>query len=426
MIGGGISGLGAAHFLSDRYKVTLFESEPRLGGHARTVMAGKRGDQPVDTGFIVFNHVNYPHLTALFDRLGVETAESTMGFGVSANGGRIEYALDSLRALFAQPKNAVSPDFLRMIRDIFRFNAGAEAALTGPDMTIRNLLQTLGTGPWFRDYYLTPFSGAIWSTPTQKILDFPAQAMVRFFRNHNLLSHSGQHQWHTVRGGSVRYVTRLEEQLRRDGVDIRVNAPVQAVKRGPDGVMVRAWGAAWELYDQIVFATHSDDTLAMLDDPDLFEEASLGAIAYQPNEITLHADPAMMPKRRRVWSSWNYTEDADSPQDAIDMTYWMNALQPIPQDDLHFVTLNTRRPIREDLIYDQVTLRHPVYDKGAFRAQAQIAGRNGANRTWFCGAWMKNGFHEDGLSSAVDVARAIGAMDSAEAGAADAPTIAAE
>jgi len=411
VIGAGISGMGAAHFLSNRYRVTLYESGPRLGGHARTVMAGRNGDQPVDTGFIVFNHVNYPHLTDLFDRLGVETAKSTMGFGVSIDGGRFEYALDGLRALFAQPRNAVSPAFLGMVRDIFRFNAGAEAALTGPHMTVGQLLEALGTGDLFRTSYLTPFSGAIWSTPPQKILDFPAEAMIRFFKNHHLLSHRGQHQWYTVRGGSIRYVDRLEAAMVGAGVDVRTRAPVQAVRRAPGGVMVRSWGGSWECFDQVVFATHSDDTLRMLDDADLFEEAALGAIAYQPNEITLHADAAMMPKRRRVWSSWNYTEDATSPDDAIDMTYWMNALQPIPHEDPHFVTLNTRRPIREDLIYDQVTLRHPVYDAGAFEAQKQIAARNGANRTWFCGAWMKNGFHEDGLSSAVDVARALGALE---------------
>ncbi|WP_158966012.1 NAD(P)/FAD-dependent oxidoreductase [Chachezhania sediminis] len=408
VIGGGISGLGAAALLSGAHRVTLFESDDRLGGHARTVMAGRTGQQPVDTGFIVFNHANYPHLTALFDRLGVETAKSRMGFGVSVDGGRFEYALSGLSALFAQPGNALRPAFLRMVRDIFRFNAGAEAAVTGPDMTVGDLLQALGTGEAFRDYYLTPFSGAIWSSPKAQMLDFPAEAMIRFFRNHHLLSATGQHQWYTVKDGSARYVERLAAMLRAQQVDIRLKAPVQAVRRNGQDVMVRAWGGQWEVFDQVVLATHSDDSLRMLDDADLFEQAALGAIAYRPNQVTLHADPSLMPKRRKVWSSWNYAEAAGGGAGEIDVTYWMNALQPIPADDPLFVTLNTRRPIREELIHDQVTLRHPVYDAGAFDAQGRIARRNGRNRTWFCGAWMKNGFHEDGLASAVDVARAMG------------------
>ncbi|MEM6305979.1 MAG: FAD-dependent oxidoreductase [Pseudomonadota bacterium] len=407
VIGAGISGMGAAHMLAGTNRVSLFESGARLGGHARTVMAGKRGDQPVDTGFIVFNYANYPHLAALFAELDVPVVKSSMSFGASIDGGRLEYALTSPNAFFAQRKNAVNLSFVRMLRDIFYFNKHALRVAQDKTLTIAEFLDRMRMGKYFREYYLSPLSGAIWSTPKEKIMDFPAYAMIDFFNNHGLLGYSGQHQWYTVDGGSQEYVKRLERAMRASGVDIRLNAPVQGVRRTATGVEVRAWGGEWEAFDEVILATHSDDSLALLADPTAEEAAALGAVRYQPNDITLHADTRMMPKRRSTWASWVYTEDADPTQDRIDLTYWMNSLQPIPMDDLHFVTLNTKRTIREELIYDQVTLRHPVYDLGALQAQKDIAAMNGTGNTWFCGAWMKHGFHEDGLSSAVDVVRAL-------------------
>lgn len=254
-------------------------------------------------------------------------------------------------------------------------------------------------------------SGAIWSTPKEQILEFPAEAMLRFFENHALLNYSGQHQWYTVQGGSIAYVTRLEASLRAKGTDIRLGAPVQSVRRTGTGVEVKLHGAEWEGFDEVIFATHSDDSLRLLSDPSLQETRDLGAIAYQPNDVVLHADANIMPRKRAVWSSWNYTEAAGKSTGQIDLTYWMNKLQPIPETDPHFVTLNTTRPIREELIYDRVTLRHPVYNTAALAAQSRIAASNGAQNTWFCGAWMKNGFHEDGLSSAVDVVDALSARE---------------
>jgi len=407
VIGAGISGLGAAHLLGSDHRVTLFEAEKRLGGHARTVIAGKRGDQPVDTGFIVFNYVNYPHMTRLFRDLGVPIAKSDMSFGASLDGGRFEYGLKNMRAVFAQPGNAVNPRYLGMLRDVMRFNANALKVAQDPGMTIGAFLQALGTGDWFRDRYLLPLSGAIWSTPCQGILEFPAQAMIRFFENHALLSHTGQHQWHTVQGGSIEYVRRLEAALTAHGVQIRSGAPVAAVRRTEAGIELRPEGGTWEAFDEVVFATHADDTLALLADPSPEERAALGAVRYQPNDAVLHADTSLMPKRRAAWASWVYTEDTGRQSDRIDLTYWMNSLQPIPESDPLFVTLNTRREIRDELIYDTVTFRHPVYDLAALDAQARIRDMNGLNRTWFCGAWMKNGFHEDGLASAVDVAEAM-------------------
>ncbi len=407
VIGAGISGMGAAHMLGRDHRVTLFEAEGRLGGHARTKMAGKNGDQPVDTGFIVFNYANYPHLAALFKELDVPVVKSNMSFGASIDGGRFEYALTTFDSIFAQRRNLVNPKFLRMLGDIVRFNNTALKISQDRTLTIKGFLDKLGAGEYFRKYYLAPLSGAIWSTPVEKIMDFPAYSMIDFFENHALLSHTGQHEWYTVDGGSQEYVKRLEASLHSMGVDVRLSAPVQSVRRTGIGVKIKSEGADWESFDEVVFASHSDDTLAMLSDPSAQEQAALGAVKYQPNEITLHADTNIMPKRRKTWASWVYSEDKVQKSDRIDLTYWMNSLQPIPMDDLHFVTLNTKRTIREELIYDQVTLRHPVYDMGALAAQEQVRGFNGTNNTWFCGAWMKHGFHEDGLSSAVDVVRGI-------------------
>ena len=407
VIGGGISGLGAAHLLAEHHDMTLFEAEPRLGGHARTIHCGRDGDQPVDTGFIVFNKVNYPHLVRLFEKLDVPVTESNMSFGASLSGGALEYGLKDLGAVFTQPRNALDPRFLRMLRDIFRFNARALHTVREGDMTIGDLLRTLGTGAWFRDYYLLPLSGAIWSTPKQRILDFPAHAMVQFFENHALLSHTGQHQWYTVQGGSVAYVRRLQARLQRQRVELRTGCPVQSIRRGPAGPEVKVQGAGWDRFDEVVMATHSDDSLRMLADPSVDEARILGAIRYQPNRVVLHSDTAIMPRRRRCWSSWNYAEAAGRTGDTIDLTYWMNSLQPIPHDTPYFVTLNATRPIRDELVHDECTLRHPVYDVAALAAQREVARINGAQDTWFCGAWTRHGFHEDGLASGVEVARRI-------------------
>jgi predicted NAD/FAD-binding protein len=355
----------------------------------------------------VFNYANYPHLAALFAELGVPVAKSDMSFGASLDGGRIEYGLANLPAVFAQKSNLVRPAYLRMLRDVLRFNARALQVARDDSATIREFLADLGTGDWFRDYYLLPLSGAIWSTPTQDILDFPARAMIEFFKNHALLGVTGQHQWYTVQGGSREYVSRLQNSMARRGVDIRLGAATQAVRRTEVGVEVKAAGGAWELFDDVVFATHSDVTLGLLADPTGIERAALSAVKYQPNEAVLHADTSLMPRRKACWSSWVYTEEKGKTSDRIDLTYWMNSLQPIPRDDPMFVTLNSTRPIREELIYDTVSFSHPVYTLEALQAQELIRSINGAHNTWFCGAWMRNGFHEDGLASAVDVVQAM-------------------
>ncbi|MFQ6551186.1 NAD(P)/FAD-dependent oxidoreductase [Aestuariibius insulae] len=408
VIGAGISGMGAAYFLSEDRDVTLFDSRPRLGGHARTKWVG---ETPVDTGFIVFNRPNYPNLVSLFEELDVPVVESDMSFGASFNQGRLQFGLKTLNAVFAQRRNALSPSYLRMIRDILKFNKSALAASSEAGLTVEGLLDRLGTGPFFRDKYLLPLTGAIWSTPLDRILDFPAHALLRFMQNHALLSTSGQHQWYTVEGGSIQYVDRVQAELKRRGVQIRLSAPVESVSRTSGGVVLRTPGAEPETFDDIIFATHSDDTLRMITDASDHEATCLGDFGYQPNEVVLHTDASIMPSMRKVWASWTYVETARDPE-AIDLTYWMNSLQPLPAGQDIFVTLNSQQPIREELVHDTTTLRHPVYDLPALAAQEKIAARNGERRTWFCGAWMKNGFHEDGLSSAVDVVQAMRTRDS--------------
>ena len=411
VVGGGISGLGAAYALSNTYKVTLFEAENRLGGHARTVFSGKSGQQPVDTGFIVFNYPNYPELSQLFSELNVPIAKSDMSFGASLKSGKIEYALRNFDAIFAQRKNLLNPQFVKMVWDINKFNTIGLTVADDESLTIGQFLKRLKTGDWFRDYYLLPLSGAIWSTPTEKILDFPAYAMLQFFKNHALLSRSGQHQWYTVKGGSREYVSRLENVLAQKQVEIRVNTPVASVTRHATGVVVKTYCSEPQTFDEVVFATHSDDTLSLLSDPSKIEERNLASIKYQDNEVVLHSDVSVMPKLYKCWSSWVYTERKDKSTDKIDLTYWMNSLQPIPLDDPLFVTLNSTHNIDPNKIHDQVTMRHPVYDLGVLSVQKDISLNNGHNRTWFSGAWMKNGFHEDGLSSGLDVARSILAKD---------------
>ena len=413
VIGAGIAGLAAAHLMGKAHRVVLFEAERRLGGHARTVIAGRNGDQPVDTGFIVFNHATYPHLTALFAELDVPTMESTMSFGASFDGGRFEYALQGLDSLFAQRRNALDPRYLRMLRDILRFYAKAGPLRDRPEMTVDGMIRDLGLSRWFRDRFLLPFSGAIWSTPAEEIGEFPAAALIRFFENHALLQYSGQHQWFTVRGGSVEYVSRIEATLRGQGAELRTGAAVAGVRRDAEGVELRTAGGDWERFDEVVFACHSDQSLAMLADARPDEVAALAKIRYQPNRAVLHADPTVMPRRRKCWASWVYSETAGQDRTGpISLSYWMNSLQPaIPADDPLFVTLNARRPIREELIHDEVLFHHPLYDLAALQGQAEVRALNGRQQTWFCGAWMRNGFHEDGMASAVDVAEAIARRD---------------
>jgi predicted NAD/FAD-binding protein len=406
IIGGGISGLASAWLLSRHHQVTLFEAAPRLGGHARTVLAGRNGDQPVDTGFIVFNYANYPLLTGMFRDLEVPVVKSEMSFGVSLGQGRLEYALQSGNTLFGQRSNLFRPTFYSMLRDILRFFADAEGKVSGrADLTIEALLAELDLGQPFREQFLYPICGAIWSTPASGIGAFPAEALIRFLRNHALMSVNGQHQWWTVKGGSISYVSRLTAALSARSVTLRTGAPVKAVSRNEAGVTVQAYGSAGESFDQVILACHADQSLALLSDASPEERAALGAVRFQDNRTVLHRDARFMPVRRRCWSSWVYLSDSVSAKDtSVGVTYWMNRLQAIPESDPLFVTLNPTRDILQDAIYDEVTFRHPVFDHAALGAQAALSAMQGSRNTWYAGAWLSNGFHEDGFASAHRVA----------------------
>jgi predicted NAD/FAD-binding protein len=407
VVGAGIAGLGAAWLLSRRHDVVLYEANNRLGGHARTVEApGPHGPIPVDTGFIVFNHINYPHLTGLFRHLGVATKKSDMSFAVTVDNGAMEYGCKTVKAMLAQRANALRPTFWRMIRDIMVFNQTAlSVAQRNPNMTIDGLIRHQRLGDWFTRYYLLPMSGAIWSTPREQMRSFPALALARFFENHGLLSLNGQHQWWTVDGGSREYVSRMAATMR---AEVRLKAPVARVERSEGGVTVHAAGAPAERFDQIVFACHSDQALRMLGDADLPERRVLERVRYQPNHAVLHTDVSQMPKRRACWSSWVYQASSKAQENAASVTYWMNSLQGIPNDTPLFMTLNPTRPIPEDKILDEHICDHPQFDLHALAAQAELPSVQGRRGTWFCGAWTCNGFHEDGLASAVTVAERLG------------------
>jgi len=404
IVGGGISGLSAAYYLSPTHDITLFEAEPRLGGHARTVLAGRNGDQPVDTGFIVFNYATYPYLTRLFKELDVPVMKSEMSFAASIDDGRLEYGLNTLTALVAQKRNLLRPQFYKMIRDILRFGKHAETAARDDGMTIRGLTEHLGLGHWFTENYLMPMSGAIWSTPVEEVDQFPAKSLVQFFRNHALLAGMPQHQWWTVKGGSIEYVKRLEAALRKRGCDLRLGTPVRSVTRNDAGVQLLDHTGETQHFDDIIFACHSDQALAILgQNATPAETQALGQITYQPNRAVLHCDESQMPKRRNAWASWVYKSQAGH----IGVTYWMNRLQNIPESDPLFVTLNPATDIPDSKIYDSVDFAHPMFDQASLAAQSQIREMQGDNNTWFAGAWNRHGFHEDGIASAMRVVRSI-------------------
>lgn len=405
VIGGGISGLAAAWLLSRRHEVVLYEAEPRLGGHARTVEApGPRGPVPVDTGFIVFNEVNYPHLTALLGHLGVATHDSDMSFAVTVDDGAIEYGSQGINAALAQRANALRPAFWRMMRDILVFNRTALAVAEGdPRLSVGELIARQRLGAWFTQYYLLPMSGAIWSTPRAEMRDFPALALARFFANHGLLSLNGQHQWRTVTGGAREYVARMAATM---AAELRLGTPVEAVSRGPEGVTVRAGGAS-DRFDQVVLACHSDQALRLIADADPAERRVLSRVRYRENRAVLHTDPAQMPRRRACWSSWVYRASSRGPEARPSVTYWMNRLQRIPEDTPLFVTLNPASEIPAARILDEHVCHHPQFDLDALAAQAELPGLQGRRGTWFAGAWTGHGFHEDGLASAVAIAERL-------------------
>jgi uncharacterized protein len=407
IIGSGIAGLSAAYLLQHKHSVTLYEKEPRLGGHSRTITV-KHGDRiiPVDTGFIVFNERNYPNLTALFARLGVKVKNSDMTYAFTMRDGWLEWGAQDLNTIFGQRRNLLRPWFIRLFREVMRFNGEVmQRVADAPKITLGELIDEMGLSEKFRRYYLLPISGAIWSCPPQQMLAFPAKVFVTFFNNHSLLSMDGQPQWLTVDGGSQQYVERIAATLKSAPVTGRGAA---IVERYRGAVRVKDTEGHEALYDHVVFACHSDQALALLSDPSDAERAALLAVRYQENVAFLHKDPRFMPKRRRCWSAWNYHAGREGNEAAVTLTYWMNRLQSIDQRYPLFVTLNPGDKIAREDIFDTTTFHHPVFDTAAIAAQSTLAGIQGARNTWFCGAYMRHGFHEDGLMSAMAVAERLG------------------
>ncbi|WP_299847479.1 FAD-dependent oxidoreductase [uncultured Paracoccus sp.] len=400
IIGSGISGLGAAWLLDPHHDITLFEREPRAGGHARTVRAGGAA---VDTGFIVCNRRTYPLFVPLMQHLGVALEPSDMSFSASFDGGRYEYGTFSTRAMFAQPLCLMDAGHWRLIRDILRFfrHAPGHHAHQG---SIGELIGTLGLGTEFRDRFLLPISGAIWSTPTAEMMQFPASAFVRFFDNHGLLSVNGQPQWLTVSGGSQSYVSAILSRLRGD---LRLSCPVRSVRRASGGVIVTS-PQGDERFDRVIFATHAPQSLAMLDRPDPEEVAILGALRTQANRMVLHSDPRLMPRRRAAWASWNYVTRGATPATdrPISLSYWMNRLQNLTTPRPLIVTLNPE--IEPMQIHDEASFAHPQFDGAAIAAQARLDSIQGRGGVHYAGAWTRYGFHEDGLLSALRVAQSLG------------------
>jgi predicted NAD/FAD-binding protein len=355
----------------------------------------------VDTGFIVFNRQSYPNLVALFDHLDVPVVPSTMSFGFSADGGRFEYGTDTAAGFFAQPTNLLRPGHWRMLADILRFQREAPRALDSSEISLGELLSAGGYGRAFVAHHMLPMAGAIWSCAPREVLDFPAATFVRFCINHGLLQMRGRPQWWTVEGGSRSYVDRLLARLRGA---VRLAVAVTRVRRTPDGVRIRSADGQERRFDQVVFATHPDETLKLLADSTAEERSVLGAFRYRANAAVLHDDEASMPRRRRVWSSWNAIADREG---GVSVTYWMNRLQGIRTDAPLFVSLNPLSLPRPEAVYGTFAYDHPVFDRAAIAAQGRIASIQGRDRTWFCGAWCGYGFHEDGLASGVAVAEAL-------------------
>lgn len=406
VIGSGISGLATAYSLADDTQVTLFEAGSYFGGHTNTVDITLDGPQGkvthgVDTGFLVFNERTYPQLIRLFGELGVATVPSDMSFSVQVPDLGLEWSGSDLNTVFAQRRNLVRPAFLGMLRDILRFNRLTTAlAVKGEDAQLQQPIGDFLTehrfSAAFRDWYFLPMIGCIWSCPTDQMLRFPIATMIRFCHNHGLLQVANRPRWFTVAGGAREYVRKMLPRI----ADARLNTPVRSVRRTPQGVIVSTDHGS-EHFDEVVLACHSDQSLALLADPTPDERAVLGAIRYHRNRAVLHTDTSVLPKRPLAWAAWNYERATDAPREeaAVCLHYLINKLQPLPFQQPVLVSLNPVREPHAASVHAEIDYAHPVFDRAAIAAQAKLPALQGQQHTWFCGAWTRYGFHEDGLMS---------------------------
>ncbi|MEM7616868.1 MAG: FAD-dependent oxidoreductase [Pseudomonadota bacterium] len=431
IIGTGIAGLTAAYLLNNQHDITIYEKNNYIGGHSRTIdVAVDNTKIPVDTGFIVFNKLNYPHLTSLFDKLNIPITDASMSFGVAINddNGLLEYGTESLTNLFAQKDNFLRPNFWLMLKDIIKFNIAAKRIIKHSydlnNLTIGKFLADMKIGNWFQEYYLLPMAASIWSSPIKDIVKFPAQTLLSFFHNHGLLNVINQPQWHSIQGGSREYV----KILTKDFADkVHLNMAVKNVERNSDKILLTAENGETYEYDQVVFACHSAQILPILSNPTDMEQEVISAIKYQPNELYVHTDVNFMPENKKAWASWVYlskdisdendpsgkAQDAidnvsDDPYKTISLSYWMNNLQKLDTDVPIIVTLNPSVKPDEAKILDHHIFHHPVFDQKAINAQKKIPDIQGQDKIWFVGAWQRYGFHEDGILSAVNMAKKLG------------------
>ena len=438
VVGSGVAGLAAAHALRYQVAVTLLEANDYFGGHARTVdvrlpnLQGEMQTHGVDTGFLVFNEKTYPELLGLFKALKVPVAKSDMSFSVQAHSAsrassassdaarahQLEWSGSDLNGLFAQRGNVFSPQFLGMVLDILRFNRictqcaldlmkpQPALSLTWGEWSVQTFLDHHAFSRGFQDYYLLPMLGSIWSCPTHQMLAFPVASMISFCHNHGLLQVMNRPQWYTVEGGSKQYVKKIVDGLS----DARLSTPVQSIKRETDHVQLMT-DQGMERFDAVVLATHAPQALGLLQDPEEIEREVLGAIHTQDNEAVLHTDVSAMPKSKRAWAAWNFESSPPAPgqlhPSRVCFHYWINRLQPLPFKDPVFVSMNPVRDIDASMVLGRFHYAHPIFDARAVRAQAQIPFIQGRNRTWFAGAWMGHGFHEDGYSAGVRAAKSL-------------------
>jgi predicted NAD/FAD-binding protein len=405
IVGTGVAGLAAAHRLAPRHELTLFEADARVGGHVHTHELELEGRRvAVDTGFIVFNDRTYPGFVALLDELGVAAQPSEMSFSVRCERSGLEYNGTSLNALFAQRRNLLRPSFLRMLREILRFNREALAALAQPDpeLTLGAWLCERGYGRELIEHYVLPMGAAIWSASPARMLEFPFVTFARFFANHGMLTLDGRPQWRVVRGGSARYVETLTRPF---ASRIRTATPVLGLRRLAPGVELELPRGERARFDAVVLALHSDQALRVLRDPSPAEREVLGAIEYQENEAVLHTDGSLLPRRELARAAWNYhvlPERGSESGHRVAVTYWMNKLQRLAVQTPVCVTLNHAAAVDPARVRKRMLYHHPVYTRATIRAQARRAEISGVRDTYYCGAYWRQGFHEDGLQSGLD------------------------
>jgi len=412
IIGTGIAGLGSAYFLHHRFDLTVFEQSDYAGGHTNTITVDEQGRSvPIDTGFMVFNHVTYPNLTRVFRELGVATKPTEMSFSVQHTPSGLEYNGSSVAQLFGQRRNLLSPRHWRMLAAIKRFNEEAIPALDDSrwaEHSLGDYVRERGYGDDMLHRYLVPMSGSVWSTPPDKMLEFPAMTLLRFWHNHGFLGMRTQHPWWTVVNGAQSYVEKIAAPFRDR---IQLNNAVIRVERRDGQAMITTADHTARVFDKVILACHADQALALLADPTDLERRILGAFRYQSNPATLHTDPSFMPRARRCWASWNYRIDptADGNEDPT-IHYWMNSLQGVSDRENYFVSLNCDDRINPDRVIRRIAYTHPLFDRAAVTSQAELPALNriGAEQaTYYAGAWFKYGFHEDGFTSALECARAV-------------------